>query len=192
MAAAVSDARGKLGVGSLADQLVREQYPMVLAFCTSLLGSRGEAEDLAQEVFLMAWRKRAGFDRRLPAGPWLRGIARNLARNAARRNQPVAFLDDAALEWLEGAYRRIESRAGERWADKLDALEACLAQLGEADRSCLSLRYYEECSYEEIAARLGTSLENVRKRLYRARRRLAECVLGKIEVDDERRQPTAR
>ncbi|MBM4031965.1 MAG: sigma-70 family RNA polymerase sigma factor [Planctomycetes bacterium] len=171
-------------MSSVLDQWVRQQYPMVLSFCTSLVGRRAEAEDLAQEVFLVAWRKRGELRPSLPPGPWLRGIARNLARNARRRAQPVAFVGDAALEWLEGVYRRIEAPPGEQWADRLDALEACLAELDEADRLHLSLRYDGGCSYDEISARLKTSLESVKKRLYRARRRLADCVLGKLEVAD--------
>jgi len=174
-------------VTSFLDQFVREQYAMVLSFCTALLGRREEAEDLAQEVFLVAWRKREEFDARLPPGPWLRGIARNLARNAARRSRPVAFVGDATLEWLEEVHHRIEARPGDQWVDKLEALDACLAELDEADRRSLSLRYHERCSYEEIGARLKTSLANVKKRLYRARRRLADCVLGKLEGADGRR-----
>ncbi len=184
-------AREKLCVASFLDQLVREQYAMVLSFCITLLARRDEAEDLAQEVFLVAWRKREQFDPSRPPGPWLRGIARNLARNLARRAHPVSFVGDAALEWLEEVYHRIESRPADQWADKLEALDACLAELDEADRYCLSLRYQQGCSYEELGTRLGTSLANVKKRLYRLRRRLADCVLRKLEVADERRHPTA-
>ncbi|MBM4042677.1 MAG: sigma-70 family RNA polymerase sigma factor [Planctomycetes bacterium] len=162
------------------DNLVREQYAMVLSFCTMLMGDRGEAEDLAQEAFLVACRRAEEFDASRPAGPWLRGIARNLARNAARRARPVALVGDATLEWLEEIHQRIESRPGDQWADKLEALDACLAELDEADRSALALLYHERCSYEEIGARLKTSLANVKKRLYRARRRLADCVLDKL------------
>lgn len=179
-------------MASFLDQHVRENYQMVLSFCTTLLGRRDEAEDLAQEVFLVAWRKRSEFDTRLPPGPWLRGIARNLARNIARRASPVAFVDDATLQWLEEVYRRIESRPGDRWGDKLDALNTCMAELDEADRLALSLRYREQCSYEEIAARLKTSLQSVKKRLYRARQRLADCVLGRLGMADGGRAPNAR
>ena len=166
------------------DQLVREQYAMVLSFCTMLLGGRSEAEDLAQEVFLVACRRSDDFDASRPAGPWLRGIARNLARNAARRRHPVSYLSGSALDWVESVYRRIEARPGQAWADRLDALVECLAALVERDRSFISLHYFQGQSYQEISTRLETSVENVRKRLYRVRRRLADCVLRRLEVSD--------
>ena len=164
---------------------------MVLSFCTMLVGGRGEAEDLAQEVFLVVCRKFERFDASRPAGPWLRGIARNLARNAGRRSYPVSYLSHSALEWLEGVCRRIEARPGQQWASKLDALEECLAELAEADRSYISLHYHQGHSYQEISSILKTSVENVKKRLYRVRRRLADCVLGRLEVSDARPAPNA-
>ena len=157
---------------------------MILSFCTMLLGARGEAEDLAQEVFVVACRRSEDFDASRPAGPWLRGIARNLARNASRRRHPVSYLSGAALDWLESVCRRIDARPGEAWADKLDALRECLAALVETDSSYISLHYFQGHSYQEIGERLETSVENVRKRLYRVRRRLADCVLRRLEVSD--------
>jgi len=173
------------------DNLVREQYAMVLSFCTMLMGERGEAEDVAQEVFLVACRRAEQFDPSRPAGPWLRGIARNLARNAARRRHPVACLGDSTLDWLDGVYQCIEARPGQEWVDRLEALELCLAALGEADRTYIALHYLQGHSYQEVSARLETSLANVKKRLYRVRRRLADCVLAKLEVTDGHTTPTA-
>ena len=113
-----------------------------------------------------------------------RATLRNLARNLARRRHPVSYLSDSALEWLESVCRRIEARPGQAWADRLDALVECLAALAERDRSFISLHYFKGRSYQEISARLQTSVENVRKRLYRVRRRLADCVLRRLEVSD--------
>lgn len=166
------------------ENLVREHYPMILSFCSMLLGRPADAEDMAQEVFLVACRRADAFDASRPAGPWLRGIARNLARNAARRRHPVFYLSGSALDWLEGVCQRVEARPGQAWADKLDALRECLAALVEGDRSYISLHYFQGHSYREIGERLQTSVENVRKRLYRARRRLADCVLRRLEVSD--------
>jgi RNA polymerase sigma-70 factor (ECF subfamily) len=166
------------------DQLVREQYAMVLSFCTMLMGGRADAEDLAQEVFLVACRRSEVLDDTRPPGPWLRGVARNLARNAARRRHPVFYLSDGVLEWLDGVYRRIEARPGQGWSDRLDALRECLAALAETDRRYVSLHYFQGHSYREISGLLDTSVANVRKRLYRVRRRLADCVLRRLEVSD--------
>jgi len=165
--------------GSL-DGFVCDHYAMVLSFCSALLGDRSEAEDLAQEVFLVACRKLDQFDASRPAGPWLRGIARNLARNIAREKHPLSYLDNEALVWLEEMYSRVEARAGRTGLDKQDALGECLGALPEADREYIRMRYQQGRSYSEISTSLQTSVENVKKRLYRIRRRLADCVLDRL------------
>ena len=164
------------------DDLVRMHYGMVVSFLASLLGDRGAAEDLAQEVFIVAWKKWEQFDAALPPGPWLRGIARNLARNAVRKVQPLVFLTESALEWLEGIYSGKGSSSRELWTEKLAALEECIARMGEKDARYIEMRYDERLSYKEISSSQQTSLANVKKRLYRIRRRLAECVLKRLEV----------
>ncbi|MBA3818022.1 MAG: RNA polymerase subunit sigma-24, partial [Deltaproteobacteria bacterium] len=64
-----------------------------------------EAEDLAQEALLIAWRKKADLEQDRPLDAWLFGIARNVYRNHARsvRRNPIADLGDRAADGAEPA-----------------------------------------------------------------------------------------
>ena len=65
--------------------IVRIYEADVFRVAAPVLGSRSAAEDVAQEVFITAYRKLDSFDRSKPFRPWLLGIAGNLVRNELRR-----------------------------------------------------------------------------------------------------------
>jgi RNA polymerase sigma-70 factor (ECF subfamily) len=131
------------------------------------------AMDIAQEAFLRLWRQWEGGERILNPRAWLLRVARNLAedhaKNAFRRNgthppQTMNGVPSRAplpLERLE----REESFA---------QLRGVLAQLSQADREILTLRYALDYPTEEIAETLGINATAVHMRLSRARQRLAE------------------
>ena len=166
------------------DDLVRKHYAMIVSFSASLLGNRTEGEDLAQEVFVAAYRKLDQFDASRAPGPWLCGIARGLARNLARKRRPLLYLGDSGIRWLEALYARTDARPGGAWQAQQAALEECLAGMKEADRHLIDLKYQEGRSYEEISSRLQITVANVGKRLYRVRRKLADCVLRRLGVEN--------
>src|SRR5690606_8676992 len=72
-------------------ELVERHSRGVLVFLTVRMSNPAEAEDLAQETFLIAWRKLAAFDPDAPFGPWLRGIARHLLQNYWRKRRAEAI-----------------------------------------------------------------------------------------------------
>jgi RNA polymerase sigma-70 factor (ECF subfamily) len=157
--------------------IVREHYALIVSFAAALLGDRAEAEDLAQEVFIVAYRRMREFDATRPAGPWLCGIARRLALNASRKRRPVLYLDDERLGWLERTCVRSGRQPG---GTRQAALDECLALLEEGERRIIELRYREGRSCEEIGTRLETGPAGVTKRLYRIRRKLADCVTRRL------------
>jgi RNA polymerase sigma factor (sigma-70 family) len=109
--------------------------------------SRVDAEDLAQEVFLIAWRRRADFDRQRPLRPWLAGIATKLAQQHRRR--PREIPTDAAAHPEPAVVPRPE---------ELDArvlVMRVLANLPERHRAVLVLHELDGLSVEEIARRGG-------------------------------------
>ncbi|GAB3742754.1 RNA polymerase sigma factor [Amycolatopsis oliviviridis] len=135
------------------------------------------AEDALGETFLIAFRKREGYDtERRDARPWLYGIATNLV--AQRRRDEVRELK---LREALGPPPDEEGHA-ERVADQVTAaamgklLDSALAELADGDRDTLTLFAGEGLSYEEIAAALGIPLGTVRSRLNRARRKVREAL----------------
>jgi RNA polymerase sigma-70 factor (ECF subfamily) len=162
--------------------LVRENADMLWSFLMSMVRDRSVADDLFQETNLTAWRNLEKYDRSLPFGPWLRGIAGKLVLAHRRKSarSAVAYCDEQSLEFLEAHFRKISSAPGDTWDDKLEALHKCLERLAEPARQVIDLYYREGLNCEQIAARVGHSLESIKKRLQRARGLLTECVTGRL------------
>ncbi len=155
------------------EKLVARYQQAVFRTAYRLLGSREEAEDVAQEAFLRCYQKLHRYDTRFPFAPWLYRIATNLALSRLRRARKWSL-----VPWQENPARP-ENRGeaddpAATWERKELQRELALAlqNLAPRDRAALFLRYFEELSYEEIAYVLGTTRNNVEVRLSRARRKL--------------------
>jgi RNA polymerase sigma-70 factor (ECF subfamily) len=156
----------------------------VRAYLARWLRGRDVVDDLAQEVFLAAYRGIAGYDRRVPLALWLLGIARHRAlahlRDLGRRRaREVAGVDEALLGWRIAALELDEQRSGMR-ADELAALEACLAQLPERSARLVSAHYLQGESLTAIAGRSGRGDGAVRMALARIRQALRECISRRL------------
>jgi RNA polymerase sigma factor (sigma-70 family) len=131
------------------------------------------AEELAAEVFTIAFASRARYDvRRADALPWLYGIAANLLRAHARREERdlsvlarTAFDPAAVFEPADGLASRLEPR-----------LADALLRLSRDEREVLLLVAWADLSYEQIAEALAIPVGTVKSRLSRARVQLRACL----------------
>ena len=153
--------------------LVRAHQDAIRAFVAVRLNNRCEAEDLAQEVFLIAWQKLPDYDHSASFRAWLRGIAHNLVRNHWRKNRPMAAGTGAELEALLQV--ELDHRHGNA-EDRLVALRSCFANLGEDTRQILQWRYFEALPIAEIGKRLGRGHSTVTMMLHRMRLALRTCI----------------
>jgi RNA polymerase sigma factor (sigma-70 family) len=139
---------------------------------------RDAADDLVAETFLIAFRRRRGYDRRRSnARPWLYGIATNLI--ARRRRDEVRFLRAIARSGIDPVAEPIADQVARRATAQAmrRQLAAALAGLSAADRSVLLL-VTEGLVYEEVAEALRVPVGTVCSRLARARRKLREALGG--------------
>ena len=159
----------------------------LVAFCYRMLGSFHEAEDLAQETMLRAWKARQRYDpARASVRTWLYRIATNACLSAlegrARRplpsglgapsEDPAAPLTPALdVPWLQ-PFPDARFDVGMR-ADLRLALAAAMQFLPPRQRAVLVLREVLEFSAAEVAAQLGTTVPAVNSALQRARAALA-------------------
>ncbi len=154
--------------------LVDREAPVVLAVCRRILADPTDAEDAAQDAFLIAYRKLGTFRGDGPLGGWLMRIAIREARDRALRRRPTSSLDDEAgmLELAgDGRHDPIASLEGhERRASLLTAI----ADLPAHYRDAVTLRYIDELSFSEIAAATGRPEATVRTHLHRGLSRLRE------------------
>lgn len=136
--------------------------PMVHAVLLARVNP-ADADDLVQEVFLVAMRKLHTLDEPAAAGPWLVAIARNAAAAHHRARRPSAALPDAAPG----------RDAPEPSTQAREALEA-IRSLPETYRETLLMRLVEGLTGPEIAARTGMTHGSVRINLHRGMALLRE------------------
>lgn len=162
--------------------LVREHVDSVRAFLLASLRDHTSAEDLVQETFLVAWRILDRYDRQLPFGPWVRGIAAKLLLNHRRRlgRARVHFCDEEVLTHIDDGFQRFARLKGDTFDEKLDALRDCLQRLSGPQRESIRLHYEHGLHCKEIADRLAIGFEAVKKHLQRGRSVLHRCLASKV------------
>lgn len=160
-------------------KLVLKHQWSVRAFLLARLSRKHEAEDLAQETFLTAWRGLAQFDTHRPFAPWLRGIAENHLRNHLRKFRAEPIGGNEALQSLLDQHAAHENAPADESA-LAEAMRECVAGVDREARELLMSRYAEGRSMAEICASSGKKHSAITMKLHRLRLALAACVEGKM------------
>ena len=158
--------------GAFEDLVIAYQH-RVFGVALRMLGSRAEAEDLAQEVFARVHGAIAAFRGDAKLSTWLYTIASRLCLNRlASSERRMVREGEETLTRLASSH---PSPVAELERSELEtALHRAIAELPEERRIVVVLRDLEGLSYEEIAAALELELGTVRSRLHRARMDLRE------------------
>ena len=169
------------GEGAALAGLMHRWETPVKRFLLRMVGNPTEAEDLAQEVFVRVYTKRAGYRKGAKFSSWCFAIAANQAKNRLRwwRRRPVLSLNawaeaggDAPDESSSGAQASDQAVRRERIARVRAAVNALPVDL----RTALVLFEYEDQSMATIGAALGCTPKAVENRLSRARARLRKTL----------------
>lgn len=163
--------------------IFHEHSRMITAFLYSLLGDWAEAADLAQETFVVAYRKMDGFDPEKSLPAWLRGIARNLARNAIRkRYRHREFLVES--DTMEEMYAALEEPPkSEGMQDSIAALTQCIEKLPDKQREVVQLHYEERQPAKLVAKAIGVLERSVFQLLWHARNNLRDCIMSLLKQE---------
>ena len=164
-----------------------------------MLGNAAEAEEAAQETFLRAYTHLRSYDPQRRFSSWLLSIASHYCIDRLRRRR-ITWLpleDEIAVPggptepWSRAQAKGIadasltsdtpnpEAVVAER--EREAYIQGLLAGLSPTDRAAITLRYWYDYSYEEIAEALSLTVSAVKSRLHRARRNLAK----KIQEDED-------
>jgi RNA polymerase sigma-70 factor (ECF subfamily) len=166
-------ARLKAGDAAAFEAIYEAFRPRLFSFLARLSRRRDVAEDLLEETWLRLVTRASDLTDDTRLGPWLFTVARNLFASWCRhRALDGDRIFDPALSWPGALPRESPFEATAR-GETERRLEAALARLLPKDREVLLLVGGEELSPAEAAAVLGLAPEVVRKRLQRARERLA-------------------
>lgn len=168
--------------------LVEQHHAPVYRYAVRLCGCPAEAEDLTQQAFLIAQRKRHQLRDPSKARSWLLSIVRSCFLKSLSRPRPVRAEDVAVCltEWAAPPPPEEIDR---------EQLAAALAALPPEFRVVVLMFYFEELSYQEIAEQLGIPIGTVMSRLSRAkshlRRWLAEPTPPPVALPQEAPRSTA-
>ena len=151
------------------DVIVRRHQRQVYRVCYRFVGNHEDASDLAQDVFVRAWRGLRGFKGSSALATWLYRIAVNASLNRVARKVPRL----EPLDRGERADQRADQRTeradtallrGERAAE----VRAAIARLPPKQRATLILRTYHELPHDQIATILGSSVGAVKANVFHA------------------------
>ncbi len=164
------------GDGSAAQAFVERFRGLIFGLCWRMLRHREDAEDVAQETFVRAFRHLHQWETSRPLRPWLTAIAANRCRTRLSRRQGHAL---SAGDWREAT---VES---DTRIDLAEELQRGIERLRADHRLCFVMFYQQELSIQEIAGVLECPEGTVKTWLYRARKQLAEQLLERGVVDQD-------
>jgi RNA polymerase sigma-70 factor (ECF subfamily) len=176
--------RVQKGDKSAFDLLVLKYQHRVLKLVSRFVSDAAEAQDVAQEAFLKAYRALPSFRGDSAFYTWLYRIAINTAKNTlvSNRRRPVDFdldLQDPEQYDRQARLKEVDTPEGVLLTEEIrEVVERAMEQLPEDLRTAIVLREIEGLSYEEIAEAMDCPVGTVRSRIFRAR-----------EAIDKRLQP---
>lgn len=173
-------------------ELVERFQHRLVGIMNHIVGTKEEAEDLAQEVFLRVFRTRKKYTPKAKFSTWLFTIANNLALNALRdrvrrRHLPLELRDSGSLAARPNvslaSHRDAPPAHGIQQEELADVVRRALDDLNERQRVAVVLNKFEDMGYAEIADVMGLSTKAVKSLLCRARERLREVLQPYIDMD---------
>jgi len=160
--------------------IVREYGPALRSFIGAQLFHQHDLDDLAQEVFIVAYERLPTFKRKEDFGAWLRGIARNKLRHhferTARRAGALELFQRDAAALLEA---ELEGTAAMTHKAHLEALLRCVGKLPERMRRVVR-GWLDQEKALELAREMSVSVPNIYQIQHRASAQLRECILKEV------------
>jgi RNA polymerase sigma factor (sigma-70 family) len=148
--------------------LVQKYQNVVFSIALKVLKNREDAEEIAQETFIKAYRSIQSFQAKSKFSTWLFRIAYNTCITAVRKKrfQTTGIEQMGEMEDAEGSYGEFPEE------ERVKYLEMALTRLSEDDYTLIILYYYQDQNVEEISQVTGLSESNVKVKLFRARNKL--------------------
>ena len=187
------------------DILVEKYQNSVHALVWRKIGDFHYAEEITQDTFLLAYQKLSTLRNPSKFSGWLYVIANRLCVNWLRKQKPakqLQSLEDTPIEEVAEAIYTIyesEQREIEATEHRFEIVKKLLEKLPDGERTVVTLHYLGEMTIKEISTFLEVSVETIKLRLYRARKRLREEeelllqeVLGGVQIPSSIKQNIMR
>ncbi len=162
------------------DLLIQKYQHRIVSLVSRYVSDSSEAQDVAQEAFIKAYRAIGRFRGDSAFYTWLYRIAINTAKNwivARNRRPPASDIDavDAEQYGMSGRLKDISTPENEMLREEIErTVYGTIAELPEDLRTAIMLREMDGMSYEEIATTMECPIGTVRSRIFRAREAIDE------------------
>jgi RNA polymerase sigma-70 factor, ECF subfamily len=164
-------------------RLLMAERSRLFAYIWAIVGDAHLAEDVFQEVSLLAIEKGGEVADEPRLRVWLRRAARNKALQAVRQiTRRPAPLDESAIEKLEEYWVRYDATPE---SDLIETLRECIRLLTPNSRKLMVLRYSKGLQSSQIAQRLKRQVAAVRRSIARAHRTLHDCVRARLAAKSQ-------
>ena len=188
--------RVQRGDSAAFDVLVRKYQHRVVGLIGRYVHDWSECQDIAQEVFMRAYRALGNFRGDAQFSTWLHRIAVNTAKNhlvAQNRRPPTDDIDVMDAEQFDPSFRLRDTDTPEhellRQEVERTVMDAVNRLPGEL-RDAITLREVEGLSYDEIAERMGCPIGTVRSRIFRAREAIDAQLKPLLDIESTTRERT--
>jgi len=170
------------GEESALRRIFDRHYPRLLSDIYRLIPDESTCQDLAQEVIVELWRKRASLDIRISLRAYLRKAAVNRALNhiKTQRRFVLESPDDELLREADTSGADIDHKRSQESLES--ALHAAIAALPEKCRLVFSLSRFEHLSHKEIAEQLGISVKTIENQITKALRLLRDALANHADL----------
>lgn len=153
-------------------EIVREYYDGLVFYLNSYLHNLSDAEDMAEETFLVLTTKKAKYKGSSSFKTWLYAIGRNVARKYLRKNGRNVAMSQEDLDKMICGEQDVAS--GLFAEEEKRHLHRCLRRLLPDYQSVLWLKYFENMKMQDVAVVMNKSLHSVNHLVQRAREALRE------------------
>ena len=159
--------------------LVQKYQDRLFNTLVHVVGCAEEAQDVAQETFILAFQKLNSFQKRSSLYTWLYRIAMNTWISRKRRIKPQVSVDVARESGAEPVDQTASPTANLERNERVGQVRKAIGELNDEHRGVLVLRDIEGCGYDQISEILDIPIGTVRSRLHRARMHL-KMRLGQV------------
>lgn len=163
-------------------ELVQRYQAVVFNVCFRILRNRQDAEDVAQETFIRAYRKLDTFDAKRPFKPWILRVGTNLCLNRIKRRKITEVSIDDEYQQLRLGRPDEHPEKALIQQERTVLIGKAMDKLPGHYRLVIELRHFQGMQYGEISEMINLPLNTVKSHLHRGRKLLAK-LLKKTNYD---------
>ena len=163
--------------------LVERYKDLVFTLALRMLKHREEAEEVAQDTFIKAFKSLKKFKGDSKFSTWIYRVAYNTCLDRIKKNKRTQHVD-AIDEFTENKVKTIDNALYNlEVKERREALHNCIKLLPADDSAILNLFYFEELSLEEISEIVGLNANHIKVKLHRSRKKLMTILKEHLEPE---------